>query len=36
MYLDKRFDLDDTAFHEYLHRGRIGNANDAVGNEFYR
>lgn len=36
MYLDKKADIDDSAFHEYLHRGRIANANDKVGEEFYK
>lgn len=36
MYLDKKADVDDSAFHEYLHRGRIANANDKVGEEFYK
>lgn len=31
MYVDTKTSLDDTAFHEYLHRGKVGDAEGLAG-----
>jgi hypothetical protein len=36
MYLSLNTDLKDTAFHEYLHRGKVGYGEDALTDWFYQ
>ena len=35
MYLSKSYDLDDTSFHEYLHRGNVGLGMNDGTRKFY-